>query len=54
MLNSICNIGQTALLAKISYPNYTEHNKWDIYNILQFIRFLIPEDELELLDKMNT
>ena len=54
MLNSIYNIGQTALLADLSFPNYTEHNKWDLYNILQLIRSLIPEDELELLDKLNS
>ncbi|MGM5631444.1 hypothetical protein O2K51_11135 [Apibacter raozihei] len=52
-LKSLCKITQTALLAEISFPNYTEHNQWDIYNILQLIRSLIPKDELELLDLLN-
>ncbi|QYN44528.1 hypothetical protein GYM75_06575 [Gilliamella sp. ESL0441] len=53
-LKSLCKITQTALLADLSFPEYTEHNKWDIYNILQLLRSLIPEDELELLDKLNS
>lgn len=28
-------------------------NKWDIYHIWQLIRSLIPENELELLAKLN-
>lgn len=52
-LKSLCKITQTALLAEISFPKYTEHNQWDIYNILQLIRSLIPKDELELLDLLN-
>ncbi|WP_255424477.1 hypothetical protein [Apibacter sp. HY039] len=40
-------------MAEISFPNYTEHNQWDIYNILQLIRSLIPKDELELLDLLS-
>lgn len=52
-INSLCKITQTALLADLSYPNYTEHNKWDLYNILQLIHTLIPKDELELLDLLN-
>jgi hypothetical protein len=52
-LKSLCKVAQTALLAEISFPNYTEHNKWDVYNILQLLRSLILEDELELLDKLN-
>lgn len=53
-LTYLCKITQTALLAELSFPNYTEHNQWDIYNILQPLRSLIPEEELELLDKLNT
>ena len=53
-LKSLCKVTQTALLAKISFPNYTEHNQWDLYNILQLMRSLIPEEELELLDKINS
>ncbi|MGM5629398.1 hypothetical protein O2K51_00745 [Apibacter raozihei] len=53
-LKSLCKITQTALLAELSFPNYTEHDKWDVYNILQLLRSLIPEDELELLDKLNS
>ncbi|WP_128331156.1 hypothetical protein [Apibacter sp. HY039] len=52
-LKSLCKITQTALLADLSFPNYTEHTQWDIYNILQLIRSLIPKDELELLDLLN-
>ncbi|WP_295809512.1 hypothetical protein [uncultured Apibacter sp.] len=52
-LKSLCKITQTALLAEISSPNYTEHTQWDIYNILQLIHSLIPKDELELLDLLN-
>ena len=52
-LKSLCKITQTALLAEISFPNHTEHSQWDIYNILQLIRSLIPKDELELLDLLN-
>ncbi|MGM5631622.1 hypothetical protein O2K51_12035 [Apibacter raozihei] len=52
-LKSLCKITQTALLAEISFPNYTEHTQWDIYNILQLIRSLIPKDELEWLDLLN-
>ena len=52
-LKSLCKITQTALLAEISFPNYTEHNQWDIYNILALIRSLIPKDELELLDLLS-
>jgi hypothetical protein len=52
-LKSFCKVTQTALLAKISFPNYTEYDKWDIYNIMQLIRSLIPKDELELLDLLN-
>ncbi|WP_128331618.1 hypothetical protein [Apibacter sp. HY039] len=52
-IKSLCKVTQTALLAEISFPNYTEHNQWDIYNILQLIRSLIPKDELELLDLLN-
>ncbi|MGM5631628.1 hypothetical protein O2K51_12065 [Apibacter raozihei] len=52
-LKSLCKITQTALLAEISFPNYTEHTQWDIYNILALIRSLIPKDELELLDLIN-
>ena len=36
----------------ISYPNYSEHNQWDIFNIISLIRSLTPIDELELLDLM--
>ncbi|MGM5631619.1 hypothetical protein O2K51_12020 [Apibacter raozihei] len=52
-LKSLCKITQTTLLADLSFPNYTEHNQWDIYNILQLICSLIPKDELELLDLLN-
>ncbi|WP_255424478.1 hypothetical protein [Apibacter sp. HY039] len=40
-------------MADLSFPNYTEHTQWDIYNILSLIRSLIPKDELELLDLLN-
>ncbi|MGM5629395.1 hypothetical protein O2K51_00730 [Apibacter raozihei] len=53
-LTYLCKITQTALLAELSFPNYTEHNQWDLYNILKLLRSLIPEDELELLDKLNS
>ncbi|WP_128331145.1 hypothetical protein [Apibacter sp. HY039] len=52
-LKSLCKVTQTALLAEISFPNYTEHTQWDIYNILALLRSLIPKDELELLDLLN-
>ncbi|MGM5631432.1 hypothetical protein O2K51_11065 [Apibacter raozihei] len=52
-LKSLCKITQTALLTEISFPNYTEHNQLDIYNILALIPSLIPKDELELLDLLN-
>ncbi|WP_303849987.1 hypothetical protein [Apibacter mensalis] len=38
---------------EISLPNYTEHNKWDIYYIISLTCSLIPKDELELLDLLN-
>ena len=41
-LKSHSKITQTALLTEISFPNYTEHNKGDLYNILQLLRSLIP------------
>ena len=41
-------------MADISLTNATEHNKWDIYHIWQLIRSLIPENELELLAKLNS
>ncbi|WP_128331139.1 hypothetical protein [Apibacter sp. HY039] len=37
-LKSLCKVTQTALLADLSFPNYTKHYQWDIYNILQLIR----------------
>lgn len=52
-LKSLCKITQTALLADIENPQWTEHSPWDLYNILQLIRSLIPKDELELLDLLN-
>ena len=52
-LKSLCKITQTALLAEIENPQWTEHSPWDLYNILQLIRSLIPKDELELLDLLN-
>jgi hypothetical protein len=52
-LKSLCKIMQTALLAEIQFPNYTEHSKWDLYNLLGLIRGMIPKDEMELLDKIN-
>lgn len=52
-LKSLCKVTQTALIMDISYSNLSEHNSWDIYNILSLMRSLIPESELELLDLIN-
>ncbi|WP_295840854.1 hypothetical protein [uncultured Apibacter sp.] len=45
-------VAQTALMAEIESPDFIEHDKWDIYNLLTLIKNLIPEEELEWLDKL--
>ena len=52
-LHSLGNIMQTALLAEMEHPKYSNHNKWDMYNHLSLIKSLVPNNELELLDKLN-
>lgn len=52
-LKSLCKITQTAIMMDISYSNNSEHSKWDIFNVLNLMRSLIPESELELLDLLN-
>jgi len=52
-LHSLGNIMQTALLAEMEHPKYSNHNKWDMYNLLSLIKSLVPSNELELLDKLN-
>lgn len=41
-------------MADISFLNDTEHTKRNIYHIWQLICSLIPENELELLAKLNS
>lgn len=41
-------------MADISLTNATGQNKWDIYHIWQLKDSLISENELELLDKLNS
>ena len=52
-LHSLGNIMQTALLAEMENPKYSNHNKWDMYNLLSLINSLVPSNGLELLDKLN-
>lgn len=52
-LTSVCKVLKTALLTQIEFPEYTEHNLWDLYNLINLAQSLIPEEEWELLDKLN-
>ncbi len=52
ILKSLVKVAQTALMAEIESPDFIEHDKWDIYNLLTLIKNLIPEEELEWLDKL--
>jgi len=52
-LKSLCKIAKTALVMDSSYPNLSEHNCWDIFNLLSIIDSLCPDSELELLDILN-
>lgn len=50
-LKSLCKLTQTALCdCSDDKPSISN---WDIFNILNLIRSLIPESELELLDLIN-
>jgi len=39
-------------LSEIIKLSTIDHDKWDIYNLLTLIKNLIPEEELEWLDKL--
>ncbi|TWP27664.1 hypothetical protein ETU08_11720 [Apibacter muscae] len=50
ILKSIVRVSQSAILAKES--NIHLHRDWDIYNLLSLVEKLIPDSELEFLDKV--
>lgn len=50
ILKSIVRGSQSAILAKES--NIHLHRDWDIYNLLSLVEKLIPDSELEFLDKV--
>lgn len=50
---SLCKVAQTALLAEQEYKELTAcHEPLDLFNVFQLIINLIPDIELELLDKL--
>ena len=53
MLKSLCNLSKSALILSIENPEYSEHNAWDLYNALNLISLLVPEEEFELLDLLT-
>ena len=54
-ITSLCNIAQTALLAETECRSLTLcHKPLDLFNIFNLIKILIPEDEWEFLDKINS
>ena len=52
-VKSLCKLAKTALVMDTSYPNLSEHNSWDIFNVLSIIHSLALDSELELLDLLK-
>lgn len=50
-LKSLCKVTQTALWD--GSDDKPSISNWDIFNILNLIKALIPDSELELLDLIN-
>lgn len=50
-LESILRVCQSAIMAKEEEVHY--HTDLDIYNLLDLAKSLIPESELEFLDKLK-
>ena len=51
---SLCNIGQTALLAETECKGLTLcHSPLDFYNLFLLVKNLLPNSEWELLDELN-